>query len=150
MDFRIPLHLLGSQTEVELGGPGAQEWHTGVVSLSETRKLFSLYLCFHWLASVWVSCITTGQLTDDMSPLRPGILLALFRDILCYVTGMAFSVLAYRAVSPKHCFYSSFRRFSILFSRVLNYLVLSPVQDIAYQGLPKFSSTTPIIDLSQI
>ena len=43
MDFRIPLHLLGSQTEVELRGPGAQEWHTGVVSLSEIRQLFSLY-----------------------------------------------------------------------------------------------------------
>jgi len=42
MDFRIPLHLLGSQAEVELGGP----WRAGMAYGSSelvSRHLFSLY-----------------------------------------------------------------------------------------------------------
>ncbi|KAI6121044.1 glycosyl transferase family 4-domain-containing protein [Pisolithus croceorrhizus] len=80
VDFRIPLHLLGSQAEVEVGGP----WHAGMAYGSSqlvSRHLFSLYfmlplvgVCLGFMYHNWRDLVHF-----------PG-------DTLCYVTGMAFSV----------------------------------------------------------
>ncbi|KAI6044703.1 glycosyl transferase family 4-domain-containing protein [Pisolithus marmoratus] len=71
VDFRIPLHLLGSQAEVEVGGP----WHAGMAYGSSqlvSRHLFSLYFMLP-LVGVYPARAFPG-------------------DTFCYVTGMAFSV----------------------------------------------------------
>ncbi|KAI6114113.1 hypothetical protein F5141DRAFT_1104313 [Pisolithus sp. B1] len=80
IDFRIPLHLLGSQAEVEVGGP----WHAGMAYGSSqlvSRHLFSLYFMLPLVG------VCLGFMYHNWYPARafPG-------DTLCYVTGMAFSV----------------------------------------------------------
>ncbi|KAG9315929.1 isocitrate lyase family-domain-containing protein [Chiua virens] len=80
VDFRIPFHLLGSQAEVEVGGA----WHAGMSYGSSElvgRHLFSLYFMLPLLG------VCLGFMYHNWYPARafPG-------DTLCYVTGMAFSV----------------------------------------------------------
>ncbi|KIJ17707.1 hypothetical protein PAXINDRAFT_167688 [Paxillus involutus ATCC 200175] len=80
VDFKIPLHLLGSQAEVEVGGA----WHAGMAYGSSElvdRHLFSLYIMLPLLG------VCLGFMYHNWYPARafPG-------DTLCYVTGMAFSV----------------------------------------------------------
>ncbi|KAH0831912.1 glycosyl transferase family 4-domain-containing protein [Lanmaoa asiatica] len=80
VDFKIPLHLLGSQAEVDIGGA----WHAGMSYGSGElvgRHLFSLYFMLPLLG------VCLGFMYHNWYPARafPG-------DTFCYVTGMAFSV----------------------------------------------------------
>ncbi|KDQ62573.1 hypothetical protein JAAARDRAFT_149546 [Jaapia argillacea MUCL 33604] len=85
IDFRIPLHLLGSQAEVEVGGVWSAGMAYGSKELVE-RHLFSLYFM---LPLVGV-CI--GFMYHNWYPARafPG-------DTFCYVAGMAFAVVGIQA-----------------------------------------------------
>jgi UDP-N-acetylglucosamine--dolichyl-phosphate N-acetylglucosaminephosphotransferase len=103
--FRVPLHLLGSHAEVEVGGVWNAGMAYGSTQLVE-RHLFSLYfmlpllgVClgflFHnWCANFLSVCGRTLILTHRTRryPSRafPG-------DTLCYVTGMAFAVVGIQA-----------------------------------------------------
>ncbi|KAH7922041.1 hypothetical protein BV22DRAFT_1175278 [Leucogyrophana mollusca] len=83
--FRIPLHLLGNQAEVEVGGT----WHAGMAYGSSElvgRHLFSLYFMLPLVG------VCLGFMYHNWYPARafPG-------DTLCYVTGMAFSVVGIQA-----------------------------------------------------
>ncbi|EGN98415.1 hypothetical protein SERLA73DRAFT_183415 [Serpula lacrymans var. lacrymans S7.3] len=85
IDFRIPLHLLGSQAEVEVGGV----LHAGMSYGSKElvgRHLFSLYFMLPLVG------VCLGFMYHNWYPARafPG-------DTLCYVTGMAFSVVGIQA-----------------------------------------------------
>ncbi|KAG2151366.1 glycosyl transferase family 4-domain-containing protein [Suillus clintonianus] len=84
-DFSIPLHLLGNQIEVEVGGA----WHAGMAYGSSElvmRHLFSLYFMLPLVG------VCLGFMYHNWYPARafPG-------DTLCYVTGMAFSVVGIQA-----------------------------------------------------
>ncbi|THV05221.1 hypothetical protein K435DRAFT_826437 [Dendrothele bispora CBS 962.96] len=85
IDFRIPVHLLGSKTEVEFGGVWSAGMAYGSKELVE-RHLFSLYFMLPLLA------VCVGFMYHNWYPARafPG-------DTLCYVTGMAFSVVGIQA-----------------------------------------------------
>ncbi|KAF7299059.1 UDP-N-acetylglucosamine--dolichyl-phosphate N-acetylglucosaminephosphotransferase [Mycena indigotica] len=85
LDFRIPLHLLGSHTEVEVGGVWSAGMAYGSRELVE-RHLFSLYFMLPLLA------VCLGFMYHNWYPARafPG-------DTLCYVTGMAFAVVGIQA-----------------------------------------------------
>ncbi|KAF9481207.1 N-acetylglucosaminephosphotransferase [Pholiota conissans] len=83
--FRIPLHLLGNKTELEFGGV----WNAGMAYGSRElveRHLFSLYFMLPLVA------VCVGFMYHNWYPARvfPG-------DTLCYVTGMAFSVVGIQA-----------------------------------------------------
>jgi UDP-N-acetylglucosamine--dolichyl-phosphate N-acetylglucosaminephosphotransferase len=85
VDFRIPLHLLGNQAEVDVGGV----WSAGMAHGSRElvgRHLVSLYFM---LPLVGV-CI--GFMYHNWYPARvfPG-------DTFCYLAGMAFSVVGIQA-----------------------------------------------------
>ncbi|KAH7910811.1 glycosyl transferase family 4-domain-containing protein [Hygrophoropsis aurantiaca] len=85
IDFRIPLHLLGNRAELEVGGT----WHAGMAYGSSElvgRHLFSLYFMLPLVG------VCLGFLYHNWYPARafPG-------DTLCYVTGMAFSVVGIQA-----------------------------------------------------
>ncbi|KAH7885369.1 glycosyl transferase family 4-domain-containing protein [Phlebopus sp. FC_14] len=85
VDFRIPFHLLGNQAEVEVGGA----WHAGMAYGSSElvgRHLFSLYFMLPLVG------VCLGFMYHNWYPARafPG-------DTLCYVTGMAFSVVGIQA-----------------------------------------------------
>ncbi|KAL0960621.1 hypothetical protein HGRIS_005652 [Hohenbuehelia grisea] len=83
--FRVPLHLLGSKAEVDVGGV----WHAGMAYGSKElveRHLFSLYFMLPLVA------VCSGFMYHNWYPARvfPG-------DTLCYVTGMAFAVVGIQA-----------------------------------------------------
>jgi len=85
VDFRIPLHLLGNQAEVDIGGV----WSAGMAHGSRElvgRHLFSLYFMLPLVG------VCTGFIYHNWYPARafPG-------DTLCYVAGMAFSVVGIQA-----------------------------------------------------
>ncbi|KAK0221968.1 UDP-N-acetylglucosamine-dolichyl [Armillaria fumosa] len=85
MGFRLPLHLLGSNTELEFGGV----WSAGMAYGSKVlveRHLLSLYFMMPLVA------VCLGFLYHNWYPARvfPG-------DTLCYVTGMAFAVVGIQA-----------------------------------------------------
>ncbi|KAF9527586.1 glycosyl transferase family 4-domain-containing protein [Crepidotus variabilis] len=83
--FRIPLHLLGNRTELEFGGAWSAGMSYGSRELVE-RHLFSLYFMLPLVA------VCTGFMYHNWYPARafPG-------DTLCYMTGMAFSVVGIQA-----------------------------------------------------
>ncbi|KAF8158312.1 N-acetylglucosaminephosphotransferase [Crassisporium funariophilum] len=85
LDFRIPLHLLGNKTELEVGGVWSAGMAYGSRELVE-RHLFSLYFMLPLVA------VCIGFLYHNWYPARafPG-------DTLCYVTGMAFAVVGIQA-----------------------------------------------------
>ena len=104
--FRVPLHLLGSRAEVEVGGVWSAGMAYGSTELVE-RHLFSLYfmlplvgVCLGFLYHNW--CVNPLYMIPDTGvdasgranryPSRafPG-------DTLCYVTGMAFAVVGIQA-----------------------------------------------------
>ena len=106
--FRVPLHLLGSRADVEVGGVWSAGMAYGSTQLVE-RHLFSLYfmlplvgVClgflFHnWCANFLALCdrcdarlILTRRTRRYPSRAFPG-------DTLCYVTGMAFAVVGIQA-----------------------------------------------------
>ncbi|KAJ2935193.1 hypothetical protein H1R20_g1918, partial [Candolleomyces eurysporus] len=83
--FRIPLHLLGSKADVEVGGL----WGAGMAKGSQVlveRHLFSLYFMLPLVA------VLTAFLYHNWYPARvfPG-------DTLCYLAGMAFAVVGIQA-----------------------------------------------------
>jgi UDP-N-acetylglucosamine--dolichyl-phosphate N-acetylglucosaminephosphotransferase len=80
IDFHIPLHLLGSKTEVEVGGVWSAGMAYGSQNLVE-RHLFSLYFMLPLVA------VCAGFMYHNWYPARvfPG-------DTFCYVAGMAFAV----------------------------------------------------------
>lgn len=84
-DFRIPLHLLGGQKEVDVGGVWAAGMAYGSRELVE-RHLFSLYFMLPLVG------VCAGFIYHNWYPARvfPG-------DTLCYVTGMAFAVVGIQA-----------------------------------------------------
>ncbi|EIM81664.1 N-acetylglucosaminephosphotransferase [Stereum hirsutum FP-91666 SS1] len=83
--FSIPMHLLGSPSEVEVGGVWSAGMSYGSKELVE-RHLFSLYFMLPLVG------VCLGFLYHNWYPARafPG-------DTLCYVTGMAFSVVGIQA-----------------------------------------------------
>jgi len=83
--FRIPMHLLGGQAELEIGGPWSAGMAYGSRELVE-RHLFSLYFMLPLVG------VCAGFLYHNWYPARafPG-------DTLCYVTGMAFAVVGIQA-----------------------------------------------------
>ncbi|KAK7690330.1 hypothetical protein QCA50_006987 [Cerrena zonata] len=85
IDLHIPLHLLGNQAEVEVGGVWKAGMAYGSRELVE-RHLFSLYFMLPLVG------VCAGFLYHNWYPARafPG-------DTLCYVTGMAFSVVGIQA-----------------------------------------------------
>lgn len=105
--FRIPMHLLGSPSEVEVGGVWSAGMSYGSKELVE-RHLFSLYfmlplvgvclgfLYHNWYAMFHIQRLSLHQFIDVALSCRyparvfPG-------DTLCYVTGMAFSVVGIQA-----------------------------------------------------
>jgi len=103
--FRVPLHLLGSRAEVEVGGVWSAGMAYGSTQLVE-RHLFSLYfmlplvgVCLGFLFHNWCAnsltvrdwrLILTHRTRRYPSRAFPG-------DTLCYVTGMAFAVVGIQA-----------------------------------------------------
>ncbi|KAF7791420.1 hypothetical protein EIP86_002436 [Pleurotus ostreatoroseus] len=85
VDFRIPLYLLGSRGELEVGGAWSAGMAYGSRELVE-RHLFSLYFMLPLVG------VCAGFLYHNWYPARafPG-------DTLCYVTGMAFAVVGIQA-----------------------------------------------------
>ncbi|KAF9468545.1 N-acetylglucosaminephosphotransferase [Collybia nuda] len=85
VDFRIPVHLLGSKAEIEFGGVWSAGMAYGSKEMVE-RHLFSLYFMLPLVA------VCLGFLYHNWYPARafPG-------DTLCYVTGMAFAVVGIQA-----------------------------------------------------
>ncbi|KAI0055854.1 N-acetylglucosaminephosphotransferase [Artomyces pyxidatus] len=85
VDFHIPLHLLGGQAEVEVGGVYSAGMAYGSTELVE-RHLFSLYFMLPLMG------VCAGFLYHNWYPARafPG-------DTLCYLTGMAFAVVGIQA-----------------------------------------------------
>ncbi|KII86898.1 hypothetical protein PLICRDRAFT_43579 [Plicaturopsis crispa FD-325 SS-3] len=85
VDFRIPLYLLGGHAEVDVGGVWSAGMAHGSRELVE-RHLFSLYFMLPLVA------VCLGFMYHNWYPARvfPG-------DTFCYVTGMAFSVVAIQA-----------------------------------------------------
>ncbi|KAF8630894.1 hypothetical protein AX17_005252 [Amanita inopinata Kibby_2008] len=85
IDFRIPLHLLGSGAELDFGGVWSAGMSYGSRELVE-RHLFSLYFMLPLVA------VCAGFMYHNWYPARvfPG-------DTLCYVTGMAFAVVGIQA-----------------------------------------------------
>ncbi|KIY71704.1 UDP-N-acetylglucosamine-dolichyl [Cylindrobasidium torrendii FP15055 ss-10] len=80
MGFRLPIHLLGNDTEIEFGGV----WRAGMAYGSKImveRHLLSLYFMLPLVA------VCSGFMYHNWFPARafPG-------DTLCYFTGMAFAV----------------------------------------------------------
>jgi UDP-N-acetylglucosamine--dolichyl-phosphate N-acetylglucosaminephosphotransferase len=104
--FRVPLHLLGSRAEVEVGGVWSAGMAYGSTELVE-RHLFSLYfmlplvgVCLGFLYHNW--CVNplsiipeTGVDASDRANRYPSR--AFPGDTLCYVTGMAFAVVGIQA-----------------------------------------------------
>ncbi|KAI9443455.1 UDP-N-acetylglucosamine-dolichyl [Lactarius indigo] len=84
-DFRVPLHLLGSRAEVEVGGVWSAGMAYGSTELVE-RHLFSLYFMLPLVG------VCLGFLYHNWYPS-----LAFPGDTLCYVTGMAFAVVGIQA-----------------------------------------------------
>ncbi|KAL0581027.1 tunicamycin resistance protein [Marasmius crinis-equi] len=85
VDFSIPVHLLGSQAEVEVGGVWSAGMAYGSRELVE-RHLFSLYFMMPLVA------VCLGFMYHNWYPARvfPG-------DTLCYFSGMAFAVVGIQA-----------------------------------------------------
>ncbi|KAG6850734.1 hypothetical protein H0H93_009357 [Arthromyces matolae] len=85
IDFKLPLHLLGSKSELDFGGVWSAGMAHGSRELVE-RHLFSLYFMMPLVA------VCTAFLYHNWYPARvfPG-------DTLCYVTGMAFAVVGIQA-----------------------------------------------------
>ncbi|KAL1677933.1 glycosyl transferase family 4-domain-containing protein [Schizophyllum commune] len=85
LNFRIPLHLLGSTREVGVGGVWSAGMAYGSRELVE-RHLFSLYFMLPLVA------VCLGFVYHNWYPARvfPG-------DTLCYVTGMTFAVVGIQA-----------------------------------------------------
>ncbi|KAH9969901.1 N-acetylglucosaminephosphotransferase [Russula dissimulans] len=83
--FRVPLHLLGSRAEVEVGGVWSAGMAYGSTELVE-RHLFSLYFMLPLIG------VCLGFLYHNWYPSHafPG-------DTLCYLTGMAFAVVGIQA-----------------------------------------------------
>ncbi|KAI0042160.1 N-acetylglucosaminephosphotransferase [Auriscalpium vulgare] len=83
--FHIPLHLLGGQADLEVGGVWRAGMAYGSTQLVE-RHLFSLYFMLPLVG------VCAGFLYHNWYPARafPG-------DTLCYVTGMAFAVVGIQA-----------------------------------------------------
>ncbi|KAG5638249.1 hypothetical protein H0H81_001018 [Sphagnurus paluster] len=83
--FRVPLHLLGNTAELEVGGVWSAGMAHGSRELVE-RHLFSLYFMMPLVA------VCLGFLYHNWYPARvfPG-------DTLCYMAGMAFSVVGIQA-----------------------------------------------------
>ncbi|PPR05359.1 hypothetical protein CVT24_007973 [Panaeolus cyanescens] len=107
VDFRIPLHLLGSPAEVEFGGVWSAGMAHGSRELVE-RHLLSFYFMLPLVA------VCSAFLYHNWYPARafPG-------DTLCYTTGMAFAVVGIQA---------HFSKTLILFflPQIFNFLLSSP------------------------
>jgi UDP-N-acetylglucosamine--dolichyl-phosphate N-acetylglucosaminephosphotransferase len=103
--FRVPLHLLGSRAEVEVGGVWGAGMAYGSTELVE-RHLFSLYfmlplvgVCLGFLFHNWCVRPPAVQLSSISidTPTNRYPSRAFPGDTLCYVTGMAFAVVGIQA-----------------------------------------------------
>lgn len=133
-DFRIPMHLLGNQIEVEVGGA----WHAGMAYGSSElvgRHLFSLYFMLPLVG------VCLGFMYHNWYPARafPG-------DTLCYVTGMAFSVVGIQA---------HFSKTLLLFfiPQIFNFLLSCPqlfgIVPCPRHRVPRFVSDTNLLHPSK-
>lgn len=84
-ELRLPLHVLGTRAELDVGGTWAAGMSFGSRELVE-RHLFSLYFMLPLIG------VCAGFMFHNWYPARafPG-------DTLCYVTGMAFAVVGIQA-----------------------------------------------------
>lgn len=138
VDFRIPLHLLGNQTEIKelrVGGVWSAGMSHGSRLLVE-RHLFSLYFMLP-LVSV---CL--GFLYHNRYPATafPG-------DTLCYVTGMAFAVVGIQA---------HFSKTLLLFflPQIFNFVLSCPqlfgLVPCPRHRVPRFDSNTGLLNPSTV
>ncbi|KAI0264012.1 N-acetylglucosaminephosphotransferase [Gloeopeniophorella convolvens] len=133
-DFRIPLHLLGSRSEVEVGGVYSAGMAYGSTELVE-RHLFSLYFMLPLVG------VCLGFLYHNWYPARafPG-------DTLCYVTGMAFAVVGIQA---------HFSKTLLLFflPQVFNFILSCPqlfgLVPCPRHRVPRFDSETHLLHPSK-
>jgi len=135
IDFRIPLHLLGNQAEVDIGGI----WSAGMAHGSRElvgRHLFSLYFMLPLIG------VCAGFMYHNWYPARvfPG-------DTLCYVTGMAFSVVGIQA---------HFTKTLLLFflPQIFNFLLSCPqlfgLVPCPRHRVPRFNPDTNLLHPSKI
>jgi len=101
--FRVPIHLLGSRAEVEVGGVWSAGMAYGSTELVE-RHLFSLYfmlplvgVCLGLLFHNWYIGSPALPLSILMHRTNRYPARAFPGDTLCYVTGMAFAVVGIQA-----------------------------------------------------
>jgi len=97
IDWRIPLHLLGNQTEVSsklrVDGGGVQVWH-----IKAGCSWRDIYLAFYFLMLLlghnWYGLINLWLCSSRLTLCRVWRYPArtFLGDIFCYLTGMAFSV----------------------------------------------------------
>jgi len=103
IDFKIPLHLLGNNAELEFGGV----WNAGMAHGSRElveRHLFSLYFMLP-LVAVCTGFVYHNWWVLSLIGVMPIFLIRNFRyparvfpgDTLCYATGMAFAVVGIQA-----------------------------------------------------
>ncbi|KAF8916986.1 N-acetylglucosaminephosphotransferase [Mucidula mucida] len=134
MGFRLPLHLLGNNTEIEFGGV----WSAGMAYGSKVlveRHLLSLYFMLPLVA------VCSGFIYHNWYPARafPG-------DTLCYLTGMAFAVVGIQA---------HFSKTLLLFfiPQVFNFLLSCPqlfgLVPCPRHRVPRFDSQTNLLHPSK-
>jgi len=139
IDWRIPLHLLGSQTEVSSELRFGGVWGAGMAHGSRLlveRHLFSLYFMLPLLG------VCTGFLYHNWYPARafPG-------DTLCYLTGMAFSVVGIQA---------HFSKTLLLFflPQIFNFLLSCPqifgLVECPRHRVPRFDPNTNLLHPSTV
>jgi hypothetical protein len=143
VDFRIPLHLLGNQAEVDIGGV----WSAGMAHGSKElvgRHLFSLYFMLpligvctgfmyhNWLAYLLFRVFCTNEVDYPLqgtlhvpSLVTPSVMSQEWR----------FRSLAFRPISRRHFCYFSCHRYSTLCYLALNFSASCLVQDTEYQGI---------------
>ncbi|KAK7469100.1 tunicamycin resistance protein [Stygiomarasmius scandens] len=134
IDFRVPVHLLGSKAEVEFGGVWSAGMAYGSKELVE-RHLFSLYFMLPLLA------VCVGFMYHNWYPARvfPG-------DTLCYMAGMAFSVVGIQA---------HFSKTLLLFfiPQIFNFLLSCPqlfgLVPCPRHRVPRFEADTGLLHASK-
>jgi len=128
--FRLPLYLLGGNAEIDVGGVWSAGMAHGSKDLVE-RHLFSMYFMLPLVG------VCLGFLYHNWYPARvfPG-------DTLCYVTGMAFSVVAIQA---------HFSKTLLLFfiPQIFNFVLSSPqlfgILPCPRHRVPKFDGQTNLL-----
>lgn len=142
IDFRIPLHLLGNQAEVDIGGI----WSAGMAHGSRElvgRHLFSLYfmlplvgVCIgfiyhNWLVYLHIQVCYTNEVDHPLLGTLPVLSLA---TRFATLQGWRSRSSGFRPISRRPFYYSSCRKSSTSCSLALNFSVSCLAQDTGYRG----------------